>query len=161
MRKGTHLGFRQVLFLVELPFQLVLQDKGRYQHGYERGEEDLGDDTLRSDDTFNPQHDGGNVADGRECTTRVGRDYHQGSIDQTFLTLLYQLPQHHNHHNRSGEVVEDGRQEEGHEGNTPHQFPLGACLDGVSYEVETTIRVDNLHDGHSTHQEEQGGGSIT
>ena len=36
-----HIGLRQVLRLIELALQLILQDKGRYQHRDQRRNEDL------------------------------------------------------------------------------------------------------------------------
>ena len=73
---------------------------------------------------------------------------------------MHQLPQHHDHDNRRRQVVQDRRQEEGHEGHTPHQLPLRTRLNRVTHKVETAIGVDNLHDGHRSHQEEQCAGGI-
>ena len=52
------------------------------------------------------------------------------------------------------------RQEERHECHAPQQFALGARLHRVAYEVEASVGVDNLHNRHGTHQEEQRAASI-
>ena len=64
------------------------------------------------------------------------------------------------HDDRGGEVVEDGRKEEGHKGYAPHQFALGARLEGIAHEVETSVGIHDFHDGHGSHEEEERSGSI-
>ena len=153
--KGCHLIYFQVLLLVKLTLERQTQDSSRNNHRHQRGHENLCEHTLGRNHTLDPQHDGGHVTNRREGTTRVGRDDNQTSVNQAFLATLDQLSQHHNHHNTCGQVVEDGREEERHKGHTPHQLALRACLHHVAYEVETSVRVHNLDNGHSTHQEKQ------
>ena len=153
--KLTDVSDREVLRLVELALELQAEDDGRDDHRDERGEENLAEHALGGDDALDPQHDGGDVANGREGTTGVGCDDDQCSVDQTVLTVLHQLAQYHNHHDRCCQIVEDGRQEERHECHAPQQFALGARLHRVAYEVEAPVGVDNLHNRHGTHQEEQ------
>ena len=54
-----------------------------------------------------PEHDGGNVADWRESTTRVGCDDDEGSINHAILVVGDELTQNHNHHDTGGQIVED------------------------------------------------------
>ena len=160
LRELADLGSRQVLCLVELTLQLHAENEGGNHHRDERWDEYLAEHALCGDDTLDPQHDGRHVTDRREGATAVGRYDDQCSIDQTVFTLLYQLAQHHNHHDRCRQVVEDGRQEEGHKGHSPQQLTLGARLHGVAHEVKTSIGVDDFYNGHGTHQEEQRATSI-
>ena len=98
--KGTDIGLWQILLLIKLAFQLILQDKGRYQHRNQRWDKDFGQHTLSSNNALNPKHDGGYIANRRECASRVSRDNNQSCIDQSVVTTLNQLTQHHNHHDR-------------------------------------------------------------
>ena len=117
--KLTDVSDREVLRLVELALELQAEDDGRDDHRDERGEENLAEHALGGDDALDPQHDGGDVADGREGTAAVGRDDDQGSVDETVLAVLHQLAQYHNHDDGRRQVVEDGRQEERHECHAP------------------------------------------
>ena len=156
----TDIGCRKVLTFIELSVERILQDEGRDDHRYERRNEDFGEHALGGDDALDPKHDGGDVADGREGTAGVGRDDNQRRIDKSVAATLHKFAQHHDHHDRGGEIVEDGREEECHEGHAPHQFPLGARLQGVAHKVETAVGIHDFHDGHGSHKEEERSGSI-
>ena len=108
LRELAHLGLRQVLLFVELAIELVLQDKGWYEHGDQRRDEYLGNHALRRNDTLDPKHNRRDVANGRESTSGISSNHHQACINQTIAPALHKLTQHHNHHNRGGQVVEDG-----------------------------------------------------
>ena len=151
----AHLRLRQILLLVELTFQLILQDEGRYEHRHQRRYEDLRQHTLCRYDALDPKHNRRDVANRREGASGVGCNHHQCRIDQTVAAALNEFAQHHNHHDGGGKVVEDGREEEGHKGHAPHQFALRARLHRIAYEVETAVGVHNLNDRHGTHQEEE------
>ena len=155
-----HFGFRQILAFVELSVERILQDEGRDDHRYERRNEDFGEHALCGDDALDPEHDGGDVANGREGTAGVGCDDNQGCIDKPFAAALHEFAQHHDHDDRGGEVVEDGREKEGHKGHAPHQFALGARLEGIANEVETSVGIHDFHDGHGSHEEEERSGSV-
>ena len=71
-RELCHISLRQVILLVELAIELILQDKGWYKHGDKRRNENLCDNTLGSNNALDPQHDGGDVSNGREGTSRIG-----------------------------------------------------------------------------------------
>ena len=70
----------------------------------------------------------------------------------------HELAQNHDHDNGRGHVVQDGRQEEGQDGDAPQQGPLAAGRQHVAHEVEAAVLVDGFDDGHGAHQEEEGGG---
>ena len=69
LRELCHVSLRKVILLVELTVELILQDKGRHKHGDKRGNENLCDNTLGSDNTLDPQHDSRNIANGRESAS--------------------------------------------------------------------------------------------
>ena len=71
-RKLADIGLGQVLFLVELAFQVQAEDEGRDEHRYQRRNEYFAKYTLCGNDAFNPKHDGGHIANGRESTSRIG-----------------------------------------------------------------------------------------
>ncbi len=71
-----------------------------------------------------------------------------------------ELAQNHDHHDTGGQVVEDGGEEEGEEGDTPEERTLGMGLHHLANPVEATILVNDFHDGHRSHQEEERGGGI-
>ena len=62
----ANIGLRQILLLIKLALELVLQNECRYKHRYERWNKYLCKHTLSGDYALNPEHDGGNVANGRE-----------------------------------------------------------------------------------------------
>ena len=69
--------------------------------------------------------------------------------------VVDQLTQHHDHDNRSGQVVEHGREEEGDEGYFPQQRALGARMQHIAHKVEAAVGVDDFHNGHGSHEEEE------
>ena len=71
----------------EVTIQRQRQEIGRNDHRHQRGNENLHDDAGSCDDAFVPQHDGGYVADGRECTAGVGSNDYQGGIDEAVLLV--------------------------------------------------------------------------
>jgi len=73
------------------------------------------------------------------------------------LAILHQLAQNHHHHDARGEIVENGREEECHEGYAPQQRTLGTGFHHRAHPVEPAILVDDLDDGHGSHEEEQRG----
>ena len=75
--------------------------------------------------------------------------------------FLDQFAQDHDHHDARGKVVENGREEERQESNTPQQCALAFALHHTTYPVKSTILVHDLHDGHGTHEEEQRRGGVT
>ena len=77
--------------------------------------------------------------------------------DKTVFLVLHQFAQYHHHHDTGGQVVEDGRKDKCHPRYLPQQRPLLCGLQHVAHKVETAILIHHLHDGHCTHQEEQGG----
>ena len=133
----------------------VLQDKSRNDDGDERGKYDFADNAAGGNHAFDPEHDGGYVADGREGTAAVGSQDDERGINHAFLLLVYQFAQHHNHDDAGGQIVKDGREEESHECNAPEQFTLAGGLECIAHEVEAAVGVDNLDNGHGTHQEEE------
>ena len=62
-------GGDEVLLFIKLSTQRILQDEGRHQHRYQRGDEDFSKDALSGDHSLDPQHNGGDVANGRECAS--------------------------------------------------------------------------------------------
>ena len=52
---------------VKLALEAVLQDERRKNHRNDGRDENLADDANRCDKALVPEHDGGDVADGREC----------------------------------------------------------------------------------------------
>ena len=60
-----------------------------------------------------------------------------------------------NHHDARCKVVEDGRKNESHKGDAPQQSAFAMRLYGITHKVEPAIGVNNLYDGHRTHEEEQ------
>ena len=132
-----------------------MHDESRNKHRHQRRNKNLTENTSRGDRTSNPKHNGGYIANGRESTTRVGRYNHKGGINQTVVLVGHEFSQHHNHHNTRGEVVEDGRKEECHKGNTPQQSTFALCFQGIAHKVEAAIGVYNLNNGHRTHEEEE------
>ena len=107
-RKLTYISLWQILLFVEFAIELVLQDKGWYEHGDQRRDEYLGNHALRRNDTLNPKHNRRDVANGRESTSGISSNHHQACINQTIAPALHKLTQHHNHHDRGGQVVENG-----------------------------------------------------
>ena len=71
-----------------------------------------------------------------------------------------EFAEYHYHHNARGEVVENGRQNERHKGDAPQQRTLRPGLHNILHPVETTVLVDNLHDSHGSHQEEERRGRV-
>ena len=144
---------------LQITLQRQRENIGRKEHRHQRRNEYFRDDTGCSDDTLVPKHDGGHVANWRESTTRIGSNHYQGSVDETVLLVADKFSKDHNHHDRRGQVVENGRKNKRHESNTPQQSPLRFGLERVAHEIETTILVDEFNNGHSTHQEEKSGSS--
>ena len=132
-----------------------MKDEGGDDHRHQGGDEDFLDDPLGGDHSFDPQHDGGDVADGGEGAATVGGDDDECSVDEPVVAVVHQLAEHHDHHDARGEVVEDGREDECHEGDAPQELALVRGGHHVAHKVETAVLVNNLHDGHGTHQEEE------
>lgn len=131
---------------------------GRDDDGNERGDEEFFDDSGRRDEAFVPEHDGGDVADGREGASGVGGNDDQRCVDEAVFVVGHQLAQYHDHDDGRGHVVEDGGQEEGEDGDAPEQGALAARGQQVAHEVEAAVLVDGFDDGHGAHQEEERGG---
>ena len=148
--KGSAIGSDGHQFALERERENVSRNDGRHQ----RRDENLLDDTGSGDETFVPQHDGGHVADGRECTARIGCDDDQRGIDESVFLALYQFAEYHHHDDTGGEVVENGRQHECHEHDAPQECFLALGLQRVTHKVETSVLVDDFNNGHGTHQEE-------
>ena len=131
------------------------QDVGRDGHRYERGDKQLLDYTGSGDEALVPKHDGGDVANGRECASRVGRyDYERG-VDEAVLAVGHELAQYHNHDDGRGHVVEYGREEECKEGDAPQKGALALGLHHVAHEVEAAVLVNDFNYCHGSHEEEQ------
>ena len=125
----------------EVALQRKRQDIGRDNHRNQRRDKYLGNDTDCSDYALVPKHNGCYVANRRERATRVGRDNHKRCVDDAVFLLLDELTQNHNHHNGCRKVVEDGREDERHEGDTPQQRALALGLQRVLDKVETAVLV--------------------
>ena len=150
-----------ILLYLKVALQREREDIGRNNHRHHRGDEYLHDNTCCCNHTLVPQHDGSNITYRREGTTRISGNHNQCSIDETILLVSDKFTQNHNHHNRSRQVIEDSRQDECHEGNTPKQGPFRLRLKGVTHKIETTILIHQFNNGHGTHQEEEGRGGRT
>ena len=142
----------------EFAFQREAEDVCGNDHRHERGDEYFGDDAGSRDDALVPEHDGRDVSDGRECASRVGCDDDERGIDDAVALVADELSQNHDHHDGCGEIVEDGREDERHEGDAPQQFLLAARLQRVAHEVESAVLVDEFHNRHRSHEEEERGG---
>ena len=66
-----------------------------------------------------------------------------------------ELAENHDHHDTGSQVVEDGREEESENSNTPEEPTLRLGFHHLANPVETAILVYDFHDGHRTHQEEK------
>ena len=71
-----------------------------------------------------------------------------------------ELSENHDHHDTGGQIVEDGREEEGKDSDTPEERTLRLGLHHLANPVESAVLVHDFHDGHRTHQEEECCGSI-
>ena len=145
----------------EFAFEAELQNGGRHNHRNKTGDEDFLDDALGGEAAFDPEHDGGHIADGGESTTGVGGNDDERSVDDAVVVVVHQFAEHHNHHNGGGEIVKHGRKEEGHKGHFPHQCALGAGVENITHEVEPSIGIDDFHHRHGANQEEKGFGHFT
>lgn len=143
--------------VAELALEAVLHDKGWNDHRHYRGYEYLLYHACGCDEALVPKHDGGYIANGREGTARIGGYDNERGILDAVLVVAHELAQYHYHHNARGKVVEYGRQEECHDGYAPQQTALAGGAHQVAHKVKATVLVDELNNGHGTHQEEQGG----
>ncbi len=141
----------------QFALQRERQDVGRNHHRHERRQENLHNHARRRNHALVPEHDCRHVADGREGAARIGCNHHQGSVNQAVFLVADELPENHNHHNRRGQIVEDGRQDERHEGDAPEQFFLARGLQHVAHKIKAAVLINEFHDGHRAHQEEQCG----
>ena len=66
-----------------------------------------------------------------------------------------ELSENHDHHDTGGKIVEDGREEEGKDSDTPEERTLRLGLHHLANPVESAVLVNDFHDGHRTHQEEE------
>ena len=155
LREHRHFRHLQVLLLIESPFQRETQYQRRNNHRHQRRYEYLGQHTLSGNHTLDPEHDGGDITYRRKGSTRVGGNNDKSGIDEAFLPVLNKFAQHHNHHYRSGKIIENGRQEKRHKSHTPQKLTLRTGLHRVANKVETSVAIHNLYDGHGTHQEKQ------
>ena len=139
----------------QLAFQGARQYVGWYHHRHNRGDEQFGNHPGSRDDALVPEHDRRHIADGRKGTAGIGRDNHQRGIDDTVALIADEFPQDHDHHDRRGQIVENGREKKRHEGDAPQQRSLAARLHRVAHEIETAILVNEFHNRHGSHQEEK------
>ena len=140
---------------LEVALEVELHAQGGGDDRYERGEKELADDTPGRDHALDPEHDGGDVADGRERAAGVGGDDDDAAIYHAVLVVLDEFAEHHDHHDRGSEVVEDGREDECHECDAPQQLALAGGGESVLNEIESAVGIDDLDDGHGAHEEEQ------
>ena len=147
--------FRRCVGFHQCSVKLILEEEGGDEDGDGRGNEQLLDDTCCRDASHVPQHDGRHVADGREGAARIGRQDDERGIDDAVAMVADQFAEHHDHDDRRGHVVEDGRQDERQCHHAPEQSSFRLRLQRVADEVEATILIDHLHDGHGSHEEEE------
>ena len=67
--------------------------------------------------------------------------------------FLQQFPHEGNHHNGSGQVVEDGAKEERNECNEAKQAGQAFCLNSRCHHIKAVVGIDNLDDRHGPYQE--------
>src|SRR3990167_9600689 len=76
------------------------------------------------------------------------------------MLLLDQLAQQGNHDDGGGQVVQCGGEEECDKADHPQQVDPLAGADAVGDDLEAFVGIDQLDDGHGTHQEEQNLGNF-
>ena len=62
LRELGDISLGEIVLFVKLAIQLVLQDECWHEHRHKRRNKDFREDTLCRDDTLDPEHDGGDVA---------------------------------------------------------------------------------------------------
>ena len=144
-----------VLPVGQLAFERELQEKRRHNHRDNRRQEHLAHHARSGDATLNPQHNGRNIADGRERAARIGREDYERGIREAVFRVAHEFAQHHYHHDARGEIIENSREHEGDAGHAPKQFALGAGGEAVAHEIKAAVGIDDFNNRHGPHQEEQ------
>jgi hypothetical protein len=135
-RKKGHDGLGPVLHLHGFVqgfgrglFDGQAHDHGRNQPVHQRRDKNL-EKLGKLDLGFLPDHQGGDVAEGRKGATGVGGDHHvDAGQGHEFLIVPAHGHDHGPHQQRSGQVVGNGRDEKGqqagHPKNDPQRKPPG------------------------------------
>jgi hypothetical protein len=108
-----------------------------------------------------PQEQSGNIADGRTGTASIGCNDYNATEDEACFTFGNKFARYGNHYYHSCQVAQKNGHEEGNDTQNPQQFTLCVGLDGLCYNAKTSMRVNDVDDGHGAKYEEEGRGNIS
>ena len=128
---------------------------GGDRHREQRRQNQVGHQGAGRHVAAHPEHDGRHVADGRPCAAAVGRHDDQSGEDPPVALFRDDAPQQHDHDDRCGHVVQHGRHEEGDQRQQPQQPAFVAGPDARGDDVEASVGVDQVDDGHGADQVDQ------
>mmetsp|Transcript_40471 Transcript_40471/g.87643 ORF Transcript_40471/g.87643 Transcript_40471/m.87643 type:complete len:309 (+) Transcript_40471:542-1468(+) len=100
------------------------------------------------------QHGGGNISHGRPRTSGVGCHDHQAAQLHSEGIFLHQFLQEGHHDDDHCQVVQHRGEQEGQDADDDQQLLLLGRLDRRGDDVESLVRIHDLHHCQSTHQEE-------
>ena len=139
----------------------ILCDKHWNHHRHNAGQKQIDNKADRRHFLVHPQHDSGDVTNGREGTTGIGRDNNHASEQPTIFLVAEEATQHHHHDDGGRHVVEHGRHDKRERTDNPQQVPLALGIDVLGDERKTAIAVNDLNNGHGTDKEHHNLASVT
>ena len=110
-------------------------------------EEELRDGREGGEVVVDPEHGGGNVANGSPHAPSVGRDDDHGAEEAALVLLRDDLSEEGDEDYRDSEVVEDGGEEEGEGADDPEEFLLIVCWNAIRDDREAIVVIDYVDDG--------------
>ena len=146
---------------LDVAFQRGADNQYGHHHADHRGYQGLDNDVDGGDLSANPEHDGGDVADGTPGTACIGGEDDHAGIEPTLLAVGDELAQQSHHDDGGGHVVEQGREEEGEDGDDPEQLLLVGGGDFVGNHTEPLVVFNQGDDSHGSEEEEDYLGGLT
>src|SRR5574344_498832 len=142
-------------------FQMCTHHKRRNHDTYQTWYKHLFENTQRSNITLNPKHNCSHITYRRKGTATIRSQNDKSRIEHTFLMINHQLTQYHNHHDTRCQIVQYCTQKKCHEYDSPHQSTFAFTLHLISYKIESTIGINDLHNSHCSQKENNYFASIT
>ena len=139
---------------LDVAFEHGADDEDGDDHADQGGDDGFDDDVDGGHLSANPEHDGGDVADGAPGTASVGGEDDHTGIEPPLFLVGDEFAEEGNHDDGGGHVVEQCGEEEGEDGDDPEEFLLVGGGDLVGDDAEALVVFNQGDDGHGAEEEE-------